>query len=175
MDGTGLTRRGLILAGVALAGASGALGVACGGAAGPPEARRTEPVTLEAWSRLTFFKGLADEYNAGPGKADLVTLNPTLIGNPLDFQNKLITAAASNTTPDFTTVELNITPGLNVQKIYADVGKDFARLKQKVTRRGFDRDAVVDRDIVGLDGGAVRRQGCQCAGTFGVGRERDRA
>jgi multiple sugar transport system substrate-binding protein len=131
VDGTGLTRRGLILAGLALAGATGALGVACGGTAGPPEARRTEPVTLEAWSRLAFFKGLADEYNAGPGKADLVTLNPTQIGNPLDFQNKLITAAASNTTPDFTTVELNITPGLNVQKIYADVGKDFARLKQK--------------------------------------------
>jgi multiple sugar transport system substrate-binding protein len=124
------TRRGAMAGGGAVA--AGVLGVACGGAAtSPPEAKRTQPVTLEAWSRLSWFKGLADAYNAGPGAAELVTLNPTLIGNPLDFQNKMITAAASATTPDFTTVELNITPGLNVQGIYADVSKDYARLKQK--------------------------------------------
>jgi multiple sugar transport system substrate-binding protein len=127
-----LTRRGAMLAGLSgLAGTSGLLGIACGGTQGTPEARRTQPVTLEAWSRASFFKGLADLYNAGPGAADLVTLNATQIGSPLDFQNKLIAAAASSTTPDFTTVEVNISPGLNVQKIYADVSKDYARLKQK--------------------------------------------
>jgi multiple sugar transport system substrate-binding protein len=127
-----VSRRGMLnLSGGALAVAGGALAVACGGTAGPPEAKRTQPVTLESWSRLSWFAGLAEAYNAGPGKADLVTLTSTVVGNPLDFQNKLIAAAASNTTPDFTTVELNITPGLNVKGIYADVSKDFARLKQK--------------------------------------------
>ena len=87
---------------------------------------RPPPAGGHAWT-----KGLADAYNAGPGGAELVTLNHTQVGNPLDFQNKLIAAAASNTTPDFTIVELNITPGLNVKGIYADVSKDFARLKQK--------------------------------------------
>jgi multiple sugar transport system substrate-binding protein len=120
-----VTRRGMI----SLSG--GALAVACGGPASPPEAKRTQPVALEGWSRHPWTKGLADAYNAGPGGAELVTLNHTQVGNPLDFQNKLIAAAASNTTPDFTIVELNITPGLNVKGIYADVSKDFARLKQK--------------------------------------------
>ena len=126
------TRRGIVrLAGAAGAAGAGALAVACGGPASPPEAKRTQPVALEGWSRHPWTKGLADAYNAGPGGAELVTLNHTQVGNPLDFQNKLIAAAASNTTPDFTIVELNITPGLNVKGIYADVSKDFARLKQK--------------------------------------------
>jgi multiple sugar transport system substrate-binding protein len=123
------TRRQLVGLGATLVGALGV--AACGGAETSAPVQRTQPVTLEAWTRLAFFKGLADRYNAGPGQGEKVTINTTQIATPLEFQNKMIAAAASNTTPDFTTVELNITPGLNVQKIYADVGKDFSRLKIK--------------------------------------------
>jgi multiple sugar transport system substrate-binding protein len=122
------TRRTYLGGGVALA---GALAAACGGTDSAPASKRTQPITLDTWSRLASFKGLADKYNAGPGQAEQVTVAYTQISNPLEFQNKLIAAAASNTTPDFTTVELNITPGLNVKKIYADIGREVGRLKVK--------------------------------------------
>lgn len=115
-------------------GGAGTLGVllaACGPAGEAPPAKRTQPVTLDAWSRFAFFKDLAESYSKGPGQADVITVNPTVGGSPIEFQNKLITAAAANTTPDFTTVELNITPGLNVKRIYTDVSRDASRLKVK--------------------------------------------
>jgi multiple sugar transport system substrate-binding protein len=44
----------------------------------------------------------------------------------------MIAAAASNTMPDFSTVELNISPALNLQKgIYADITREVSRLKVK--------------------------------------------
>src|SRR5688500_16956905 len=131
--GTPMTRRRnlrLVAAGTG-AGAAGALAAACGLQAEAPQAKRTQPITLETWSRLASFKGMSDLWNAGPGTAELVTIAFTQIASPLEFQNKLITAAASGTTPDFTTVELNITPALNTQRIYADISKEVARLKVK--------------------------------------------
>ena len=129
----GPTRRGIFRRAGAGGAASllGLLGVACGGEASQPAAKRTQPVTLESWSRFAFFKDLADKYTAGPGGAETVSINAVTGGSPLEFQNKLIASAAANTTPDFTTVELNITPGLNVKKIYADISKEVARLKNK--------------------------------------------
>lgn len=126
-----VTRRSVLGKVGAGAGALGVLLTACGPAGEAPPAKRTQPVTLDAWSRFAFFKDLAEGYSKGPGQADLVTVNPTVGGSPIEFQNKLITATAANTTPDFTTVELNITPGLNVKQIYADISRDASRLKVK--------------------------------------------
>src|SRR5262249_20433819 len=105
-------------------------GVACGGG-GPPGARRTQPVTLDAWSRLSWFKDLADAYAHGPGQDELVTVAPTIAASPLDFQNKLLAAAAAGTPPDVTTVELNISPLLNVQRVYDDISKEYGQLQSK--------------------------------------------
>ena len=127
-----MTRRrtlGLMTAGTGVS-AAGAL-AACGLQTEAPQAKRTQPITLETWSRLASFKGMSDLWNAGPGAAELVTIAFTQIASPLEFQNKLITAAASGTTPDFTTVELNITPALNTQRIYADISKEVSKLKVK--------------------------------------------
>ena len=121
-------RRGLA---ATAAGMTGIIATACGAGGESPQAKRTQPITLESWSRLASFKGMAEKYNAGPGAADLVSLNFVQIASPLEMQNKLITTAASGTTPDFTTVELNITPALNTQKIYADISKEVSRLKVK--------------------------------------------
>ena len=124
------TRRGAVL-GAGTVGLAGLLSVACGGAASQPAAKRTQPITLEGWSRLSWFKDLADKYTAGPGKEQLVTVAPTVAGSPLDFQNKLLAAAAANTPPDVTTVELNISPLLNVQHVYDDISKEYGQLKSK--------------------------------------------
>lgn len=130
--GMGMSRRRGLQRGLhGVAGLAGALALACAGQGAAPQGKRTEPVTLESWSRLTSFKGLAELYNAGPGAAERVTVAHTQINSPLEFQNKLIAAAASSTTPDFSTVELNITPALNVQRIYADISKEVAGLKVK--------------------------------------------
>jgi len=61
------------------AGLLGLLGVACGGDATQPSTKRTQPVTLESWSRFAFFKNLADKYTAGPGSADRVTINAVMV------------------------------------------------------------------------------------------------
>lgn len=127
------TRRGFLAAGGAAAtiGSLGVLAGACTPTGEAPQAKRTQPITLDTWSRFAFYKDLADAYTKGPGQADQMTVNATVGGSPLDFQNKLIAAAAANTTPDFTTVELNITPGLNTKSIYADIAKEVSSLKVK--------------------------------------------
>ena len=104
---------------------------ACGAPSAQPAAKRTQPVTLDAWSRLTWFKDLIDKYNAGPGKEQLVTVTAAIASSPLDFQNKLLAAAAAGTPPDFTTIELNISPLFNVQRVYDDISKEYSQLKLK--------------------------------------------
>src|SRR5438552_9588222 len=110
--GNHLTRRATLRWTGRAAPATAAL-CACGAPSAQPAAKRTQPVTLDAWSRSTWFKDLADKYTNGPGKEQLVTVAAAIASSPLDFQNKLLAAAAAGTPPDFTTIELNISPLFN--------------------------------------------------------------
>lgn len=123
-----LTRRQAI---AVLAGFSGSTVAACRERAGTPQGARRAPITLEVWSRLRWVKDLAERYTAGPGAAQQVTLAPTTLGSPLEFQEKLIAAVAGNTAPDFTTIELNISPLFNVQGVYADLSREYKGLARK--------------------------------------------
>jgi multiple sugar transport system substrate-binding protein len=123
-----LTRRQAI---AVLAGFPGSTAAACRERAGTPPGARRAPITLEIWSRLRWVKDLAERYTAGPGAARQVTLAPTTLGSPLEFQEKLIAAVAGNTAPDFTTIELNISPLFNVQGVYADLSREYKGLARK--------------------------------------------
>jgi multiple sugar transport system substrate-binding protein len=113
--------------------AAGTALAACGADTGgqTTAAAGTQPITVEAWTRTGQFAELIEVYNPGQGQADRVTVAVTRTASGLDLQNKLMAAAASDTVPEFATVDLNIAPLFNVKRVFADLTREFNQLKYR--------------------------------------------